>query len=627
MRSLRDVDIRWKAGLLLCIILLLVLVQLAGVWWFIQEQSADGTAINEAGEQRMLTQKIAWEAHQVGMGHDRHGELADAADEFDRTLDALISGNDTMGLPASPPAVSDQLAIVETKWEPYQAHVQTLLAESHTSEEFNESLTYVETHHQPLLEASDRAVNLYEQAYSEKVQQFQWFVSGVFVFFLLLIPVLFAMLHRHVLTPLEVMAKETQTVADGALDEPITVVRTEDEVGVLSRAISEMKEQLVDSLETEQQFRKAVQHAGHAIVITDDEGTIEFTNPAFEEVTGYPSESASGSTLELLHSSHHPKAYSENLWSTLLEGETSEELWSNLLEGHIWEDDEMFTQRRTGEMFIADTTIAPIFDDEDRIDGFVSIMADRTEERVREQQNQVLSRVLRHNLRNELNLIDGYAVEVLDAEDSATQAAFIERIRDSVDALSEKAETANRAIHIIERDDTPQSYDVSTAIGRVCERIEQRYPHANINTELPSDEHTVQFDVETVVEELVENALVHNDRERPEVLVRVRHQREAPNDQLLLQVADDGPGIPEDERAVIEEGHETPLIHGSGLGLWFVYWMVTLGGGEISISQRVPRGTRVSITLPYGTVTSQSNDTALGRGPSAEPERDERGVR
>lgn len=66
----------------------------------------------------------------------------------------------------------------------------------------------------------------------------------------------------------------------------------------------------------------------------------------------------------------------------------------------------------------------------------------------------------------------------------------------------------------------------------------------------------------------------------------------------LLRVADDGPGLPTMERLTLEEGRETPLRHGQGLGLWLVNWVVTRAGGELSVGERDGGGTVVEVRLP-----------------------------
>lgn len=63
-----------------------------------------------------------------------------------------------------------------------------------------------------------------------------------------------------------------------------------------------------------------------------------------------------------------------------------------------------------------------------------------------------------------------------------------------------------------------------------------------------------------------------------------------------MWVADKGPGIGPDERAVILSGEETPLQHGSGVGLWLVKWVVRNVGGTLSFGDGP--GTTVEIELP-----------------------------
>jgi signal transduction histidine kinase len=50
-----------------------------------------------------------------------------------------------------------------------------------------------------------------------------------------------------------------------------------------------------------------------------------------------------------------------------------------------------------------------------------------------------------------------------------------------------------------------------------------------------------------------------------------------------IAIADDGPGLPDIERAVIATGEETPLVHGKGLGLWLVYWIVESLDGDLRV--------------------------------------------
>ncbi|WP_330995642.1 ATP-binding protein [Halobacterium salinarum] len=63
-------------------------------------------------------------------------------------------------------------------------------------------------------------------------------------------------------------------------------------------------------------------------------------------------------------------------------------------------------------------------------------------------------------------------------------------------------------------------------------------------------------------------------------------------------VKDDGPGIPQTEQQVITSGVETPLKHGSGLGLWIVSWLVTRSNGPLSFNENTPQGSIVTIHLP-----------------------------
>lgn len=92
-------------------------------------------------------------------------------------------------------------------------------------------------------------------------------------------------------------------------------------------------------------FRRAVHNAGHGVYITDREGTIEYTNPAFERITGYDSNEAIGQRPSILKSGAMNEEYYEDLWATITEGS----IWHEVVEN----------RQKSGETYYADQTIAP----------------------------------------------------------------------------------------------------------------------------------------------------------------------------------------------------------------------------------------------------------------------------
>jgi len=133
-------------------------------------------------------------------------------------------------------------------------------------------------------------------------------------------------------------------------------------------------------------FRQAVEHAGHAVYWTDPDGVIEYVNQAFETQSGYSAEDAIGREASILRSGEHEEAFYEDLWETILDGET-------------WEG-ELVNERRDGQRYVIEQTIAPVTDDEGTIERFVAINVDVTErkerERKREQTNTVLRTIVEH---------------------------------------------------------------------------------------------------------------------------------------------------------------------------------------------------------------------------------------
>ncbi|SDJ35139.1 PAS domain S-box-containing protein [Halovenus aranensis] len=331
-------------------------------------------------------------------------------------------------------------------------------------------------------------------------------------------------------------------------------------------------------------FKEAALQTGHSVLITDRQGVIEFVNPAFEEDTGYSSEEAVGRTPAILKSDKQDDSFYSELWETILAGE-------------VWEA-ELVNRRKSGELYYVEQTIAPITDEEGEITNFVGVQSDITERKLREKRLADLNRILRHNLRNSLTAIEGYARSLMDevGPDHQHKLSRILAQAESLADTSDKITTVRQSLD--NQYDIDSTCNLDTVLSDVVADLTRSYPAASVTV----DADPVDLDIDagtcwSLMAELIDNAITHHDGERPQVTVTVETV-EDPSAPVLVHVADDGPGIPEQERTAIEVGPEDPLSHSSGIGLAHVHWLVINYGGDVTISENEPRGTVVTLSLP-----------------------------
>jgi len=255
-----------------------------------------------------------------------------------------------------------------------------------------------------------------------------------------------------------------------------------------------------------------------------------------------------------------------------------------------------------GQQRAYDVTHSTLSGDHGRTVGYVLQFRDVTDRHTYQQRLKVANRVLRHDLRNRMNVITGWADELAGHESEDVRVAG-ERITATADELIQLGEQVRLLVETADYAGRPaESVDLGTHVDHLVDHSRDAHPEATVETELPG-ETTVLVPhprlLTISVESLLENAVEHNDVDRPWVKVTVEPASET-GDYVLLRIADDGPGIPEAELAALREGKETPLKHGSGLGLWLVHWTVTASGGTVSFEEREPRGSVVTLALRPG---------------------------
>ncbi|ACV11974.1 signal transduction histidine kinase regulating citrate/malate metabolism [Halorhabdus utahensis DSM 12940] len=239
---------------------------------------------------------------------------------------------------------------------------------------------------------------------------------------------------------------------------------------------------------------------------------------------------------------------------------------------------------------------SPITDARDREVGHVLVIRDVTERHERRQQLEVLNRALRHNLRNDMMVVSSRAQALEDRYDDPMARTIVDTATDIVE-MADKARAVEESLR--ETEGETQDVDVGPFLGRLIENVcggDQDAPVA-IDVEPGLSVRTDESLLMIVVANLVENAIEHGIRDGMDAdRAPVRISADRVLDGVAIEVADDGPGIPQSELDVIERGTETPTSHGRGIGLWLVTWGATRLNADVTFD--TDDGTTARLVVP-----------------------------
>jgi methyl-accepting chemotaxis protein len=195
---------------------------------------------------------------------------------------------------------------------------------------------------------------------------------------------------------------------------------------------------------------------------------------------------------------------------------------------------------------------------------------------------EVFNRILRHNLRNQLDIINSHAEALDDAEHR-------EAILAATDSLATMGIRARRIDHIMSKEPRPTRVDLADRVEAALADVET--DDVSVETSVP-DGVRVVTDVEIlaiVLRSPLENAVAYGESS---VTVSVA----STDTGCRIEISDDGPGIPPAELESLAAERETALQHTRGLGLWELKWGVDRLDGTLSFD--TDDGTTVTIELP-----------------------------
>ena len=223
----------------------------------------------------------------------------------------------------------------------------------------------------------------------------------------------------------------------------------------------------------------------------------------------------------------------------------------------------------------------------------------RYERRLEQQRDSlsVLNEVVRHDIRNALQVVSGSA-ELLEHRLDGEDHRLLDAIRTAAGEAVEITTSAREVTELLmEADSDPEPVALTPVLTRQIEAVRSSDRSISVTRVGKSDEAPVLADemLKSVFRNLLRNAVVHNDGDSPSIRVST----DALPDRVRVAVADDGPGVPDDlKRTVFDEGTQGIDSDGTGLGLYLVRTLVDRYGGAVWVEDSESGGARFVVELP-----------------------------
>ncbi len=380
------------------------------------------------------------------------------------------------------------------------------------------------------------------------------------------------------------------------------IIEDAESLVVTIRDVTEERKKELDLL----RFSNVIHYTINPIQIADAQGKMVYVNPAFERASGYSKEELIGKNPNILSSGRHNKEFWRNVWNTILSGK----IWTGEIEN----------RRKNGELLHTQLVISPIIDSSGKVVGFFGAHRDITEQKYLEKQ-------LIHSQKMESigTLAAGIAHEVGNPLASISSVVqVLQRIITDEFALGRLELIKNQTHRItkIIRDlvdfSRPSNYevqltDVNKNLQEAADIVRLGKKARNISFELNLEQQIpllrlVPDQIIQVFINILLNAVdaiyghprFNRDRTIDRQAGRIVIETAQQNNSVIIQIADSGRGIPEDDLSKIFEPFFTTkkVGEGTGLGLWVSYGIVKSFQGDIKVKSQLGKGTTFAITLP-----------------------------
>jgi len=356
-------------------------------------------------------------------------------------------------------------------------------------------------------------------------------------------------------------------------------------------------------------LQTAIEHTAESIVITDNNGRIQYVNPSFEKITGYSKQEAVGKNPRVLRSGRHNQEFYRKMWKTLCQGK----VWK----GHF------INRKKDGSFYEEEATISPIFNSDGKITAFVAVKRDVTEQLSLEKQLRQTQKMeaigtlaggIAHDFNNILAAILGYAE--MAREDCLPDSTIADDLDKILTAGHRARDLVQQILAFSRQTDTERILFSPEAI--VKESIKILRPsipttieiHQNIEPDIGSI-HADPTQFNQILMNLCTNAYHVMEKDGGKLTISLKrttleakgpyHGSEIKSEQFIqLTVQDTGPGIPRELKEKIFEPYFTTkkVGQGTGMGLAIVHGIVRSLKGMIEMESPTEGGAAFHVYLP-----------------------------
>jgi PAS domain S-box-containing protein len=271
-------------------------------------------------------------------------------------------------------------------------------------------------------------------------------------------------------------------------------------------------------------------------------------------------------------------------------------------------------RRADGSTFPVELSIRKTVIDGDEL--FLTLSRDISErktyqQRLKQQRDnlEILNRVVRHDIRNDLQIVIAYAdLLAEDLDEESEQRAHVETIQNSAVNAVGLTRTARDLANVMLADGTDhQPRNLQNTLEDEIDSVRSDFPGAVVRVEgsVPDVRVRASELLDSVFRNLLKNAIQHNDKELPEVTITVTE-----GDQYVrVRVADNGPGVSDDRKeSIFGKGQKGLDSQGTGVGLYLVQSLVESYGGAVWVEDNEPTGAVFVVELPVANRHGSQDD-------------------